>query len=212
MKKNVIVTIGRSIGAGGLEVAKKLSDRISVEMFDRELILLAAKESGIDLSFLENNDEKPASKGKFFRFFGAKNSPYGNDMNGGYSNNILSDDRLFGIQSDVMLEIASKKSCIFVGRCADYILRDCPNLFSVFIQADLEDRIARISQNRGITPEEAEKFIEKAERRRREYYNYYTFKQWGDSASYDLCLSTTCFGVDGCVDMIIDGLTKKGLI
>ncbi|MBP5210290.1 MAG: cytidylate kinase-like family protein, partial [Bacteroidales bacterium] len=179
MDKKVLITIGRSIGAGGLEVAKKLSEKLSIEFFDRELILLAAKESGIDLSFLENNDEKPISKNKFFRFFGAKNSPYGDDMNGGYSNNILSDDRLFGIQSDVMQKVASKKSCIFVGRCADYILRDMPNLFTVFISANLEDRVARIAAGRQISPEEAEKFIEKAERRRKEYYNYYTFKQWG---------------------------------
>jgi cytidylate kinase len=95
-----------------------------------------------------------------------------------------------------------------VGRCADYVLRDREGMLSVFITADWEDRIARIVEKRGMSPREAEKFIYQGERRRASYYNYYTFKEWGDSASYDLCLNSSRFGIKGCVDIIISMLGK----
>lgn len=211
MDKKIHITIGRNVGAGGLEVAQKLSQRLGIELFDRELIALAAQESGLDSSILENRDEQPVSSNRFLRFLGSKHSTY-NEMNSYISNNILSEDKLFAIQSDVIRKVAEEKSSIFVGRCADYILRDMPNLMTVFISADMEYRIVRNAEKNNITPDEVENYIEKAERKRKAYYDYYTFKQWGDSSSYDLCVSTSCFGIDGCVEIIIEALKKKGLI
>jgi cytidylate kinase len=206
MERHIIITLGRRIGAGGLEIAHTLAKRLDIKVYDKELIEIAARESGLAPDVFEKRDEVPASKSRFARFFGLRSSNYADQ---GYAqDNAISEEGLFKTQSDIIRQLADNGSGIFVGRCADYVLRDRPGMLSVFITADKEDRIARIVEKKGMSEKEAEKYIDHGERRRTSYYNYYTFKEWGDSASYDLCLNSSRFGIEGCVDFIIKALGK----
>lgn len=191
MENNLIITIGRQIGAGGLETAGKLSREFGIRMLDRELLQEAAKESGISPEFFAHSDEKSSRKLKgLFNFRLLPGS--GSQMN----DSIMTDEDLFKIQSDAIRNVAAKESCVIVGRCADYILRDHPRMVSVFISADVESRVRRICAGSGISPDEARQLIERVDKRRAEYYNYYTFKKWGDSSSYNLCIDSTKLGDD----------------
>jgi cytidylate kinase len=197
---NFVITIGRQIGSGGLATASMLSEQIGVPMYDKNLLLEVSKESGLACEFFEKRDEK-AAKRPLGRFFGLRSTMQGNDSFSAF--NAISDEQLFKIQSEVMRNIVEKESCIIVGRCADYVLRDHPRRLSVFISASMEDRVARIVAGQGISESEARRLIEHGDRKRSNYYNYYTFKQWGDSSSYHLCLNSSKLGtIDNVVKVI----------
>ncbi|MBP5504859.1 MAG: cytidylate kinase-like family protein [Bacteroidales bacterium] len=203
MDSKVLITVGRQIGSGGLQVARMVAEKLGVEVYDKNLLMLTARDCGIAPEFFAKRDEKPSALGRFARFLGLRGTMYGDT--GAYSDNgVLSGDDLFALQSKVISQIADSGSGIFVGRCADYVLRDRPELFSVFITADDDYRIGKVMERENLTAAEARKFIESEERKRASYYNYYTFKKWGDGASYDLCLNTTRFGLERSADLIVE--------
>lgn len=202
MNNNILITIGRQIGAGGLDVASKVAEKLGIELYDKNLLNLTAQGSGLSADVLEKKDEKPVPANRFAKFLGLRGSNY-TDLQIYSSGSVLSEDELFKIQSTVIGQLADEASGVFVGRCADYILRGRDGLLTFFLTADMPDRIARIASKRGIAEDEAEKFIQTEERRRREYYGYYTFKEWGDSSSYDICLNTSRIGIDATADLII---------
>ena len=173
MTNNYIINIGRQLGSGGRQIGQLLSKRLSVSFYDKELIALASKQSGLKKEVFEEADEK-----KRFTLTG-----------GEFSNNYLWNEMLFKIQSDVILDLANKKSCIFVGRCADYILRDHPRVLNVFITAELDDRVARVKELFGLPDKKALDVIGKTDKKRAGYYNYYSNKQWGAAESYDRCIN-----------------------
>ncbi|MCC8146974.1 MAG: cytidylate kinase-like family protein, partial [Bacteroidales bacterium] len=185
MKTNYVITIGRQLGSGGLLLGEKLSTKLGIPCYDKELIHLASQESGLGKEFFEKADEQ-SSHGFFSSFFGFR-SEYMGDITGNY----LSNEILFKIQSDVIKELAQKGSCIFVGRCADYILREHTSLLSIFISAEMNDRIKIIAQNNSITEKEAQMMIEQTDKKRAGYYNYFSNKIWGMSTSYDLCFNSS---------------------
>jgi len=119
-----------------------------------------------------------------------------------YTGYFLSNENLFQIQSEIIRKIAEKESCIFVGRCADYVLKDFSHNLNVFITADLEDRIKRIANMHQLSREKAEVFIEKMDKKRAGYYNYFSNKTWGDSASYHICLNSSFLGIEETADII----------
>ncbi len=194
--KKIIICVGRQLGSGGHIIAKKLAQEFGCKFYDRELLNLAARESGFNEKFFEQNDEK---KG-FFKSMFHIHVPLVPDNN--FYNNKLSQESLFQIQSDAIRKAAETESCVFVGRCADYILRDMDNMVSVFITSDMEERIAEIRRRHSCTEEEAEKIIETQEDNRSSYYNYYTGKTWGHSASYDLCINSSLLGLEETVKYI----------
>ena len=209
MEDNLIISIGRRIGAGGLETAGKLSKEFGLRMFDKELLQEVAKESGIAPEIFEKRDEK-ASSGRLGALSSFRSMISG-EGRGGHS--VMTEENLFKLQSDVMRKIAAEQSCIIVGRCADYILRDHRRMLTVFITADIEWRIPRIMKAKGLGADEARRYIEQTERKRADYYNYYTFKKWGDSAGYDLCVdSSRLGGTDAVVDLIKFTLKQRNLI
>jgi len=201
--KHIILNIGRQLGSGGRVVARKLAEQLQCGFYDRELLDLAAKESGFSPKFFEKSDEK---KGVFDSLFHIR-VPFVGD-NCFYRSN-LSHENLFQFQSDAIRKAAESGSCVFVGRCADYVLRDLDNVLNIFITADISERIKLVQQRDGRTAEEARKLIDKIESRRAAYYNYYTGKQWGNSASYDLCVNSSVLGIDGTVDYIIEFINRK---
>ena len=188
--QKVIINIGRQLGSGGRSIAKMLAQNFGYRFYDRELLNLAAQESGFSKRFFEQNDEQKIFTKSFFNY----HLPFIGDNNF-YSNN-LSQERLFQFQSDAIRKAADGGGCVFVGRCADYILRDFNNVVNIFVTAHLEERIGRVCKRHQCEKEKAKAIIESAEERRAAYYNYYTGKQWGHSASYDLCVNSSLLGIE----------------
>ena len=195
MDNKFIVNIGRQLGSGGREIGEKLAARLGIDFYDKELINLASEESGLCREFFEKADEK-ASQGIIGGLFGMR-FPF------------ISNDALFKVQSDVIRKLASEKSCLFVGRCADYILRDNPRCVNIFISASREDRIARLCRLHSISESAAEEKMNKADKRRAEYYNYYSYKTWGAAATYHLCVDSSVLGIDETVGYIEEFVRKK---
>ena len=206
MNDKYVINIGRQLGSGGKEIGEKLAVRLGIEFYDKELINLASEESGLCKEFFEKADEK-ASQGIIGGLFGMR-FPFISE-GAMPSTNCLSNDALFKVQSDVIRRLASEKSCVFVGRCADYILREHPRCINVFISASKEDRIARLRKIHGIDEDAAEVMMEKADKKRSEYYNYYSYKTWGAAATYHLCINSSALGVEETVKFIEEFIAKK---
>ena len=202
MSSPFVINIGRSLGSGGRAIGHILAKEFNIAYYDREILALAAKESGFCAEVFERNDEK----NRFLRTLG-NIIPF---IGGGstYYNNELSNENLFRIQSEAIRKAAEDHSCIFIGRCADYVLRDHKNIVTVFITADLDDRIANVQRLNNCSPEEARKIISNKEESRSSYYNYYTGKTWGSSASYDLCVNSSRLGLEGTKQFIADFIRK----
>lgn len=206
MNEKFVINIGRQLGSGGREIGEKLAAELNISYYDKELIELASQESGLCKEFFEKADEK-ASQGLIGGLFGMR-FPFVTEGAMPYSN-CLSNDALFKIQSDVIRKLAEEKSCLFVGRCADYILRDNPRCVNVFISASLEDRIERVMSRRHITREDAEALIEKVDKKRASYYNYYSYNTWGAATTYHLCIDSSVLGVEGTVEFIREFALRK---
>jgi len=206
MSDKYVVNIGRQLGSGGKEIGEKLAARLGISFYDKELINLASKESGLCKEVFEKADEKPSQTimgglfGARFSLFTDSSIPY---------TNYLNNDTLFKIQSDVIRKLAAEKSCLFVGRCADYILRENPRCVNVFVTASMKERIKRVCATEHITHEQAEELIAKTDKKRSEYYNYYSYKTWGAASTYHLCIDSSILGIDETVTFIEDFAKKK---
>ncbi|MBO4757181.1 MAG: cytidylate kinase-like family protein [Bacteroidales bacterium] len=198
-----IINIGRQFGSGGRRVAAALGIRLDIPVYDNELIAEAAQKSGFSKDLFMQRDEHK-SNFTLSNLFGSINR-YGS------AESFLNDNRLFKIQSDVILELAQQGPAIFVGRASDYVLREMDCL-DVFITAPLEVRIKDVAEREGISLEEAESMIAKRDRDRESYYNYLTFGNWGVASNYDLCIDSSILGIEGTADFIVDFGRKCGLI
>lgn len=197
---NKIYTIGREFGSGGREVGEKLAAKLGIKLYDKELLQQAAKDSGFCEEIFENHDEKPTNSFLYSLVMDTYSVS-------GYSAAPFLDmplnHKVFLAQFETIKKIAEKESCVIVGRCADYALSDNPNCINVFIHADLDVRIKNVSKNLNITENKARDIINKTDKQRASYYNYYTSKKWGDSKSYNLSLDAGKLGTDNCVEMIL---------
>ncbi|MBE6271037.1 MAG: cytidylate kinase-like family protein [Prevotella ruminicola] len=201
--KHIIINVGRQVGAGGQEIGRMLAQDFEAKFYDRELLNLAAKESGFSEKFFKQNDER---KG-FFRSLFNVQAPH--LMGSGMYGSNFSQESLFKFQSDAIRKAAEEGSCVFLGRCADYILRDFENVVNVFITASMDFRAKIVSQVKGIDDEQARKLIEHVEARRAQYYNYYTGKKWGAAESYDLCVDASLLGLEETEKLIADFIRKR---
>jgi cytidylate kinase len=175
----------------------------NAKYYDRELLNLAAKESGFSEKFFEQNDER---RGIFRSLFNLRATPvHDSDI---YANN-FSQESLFKFQSDAIMKAADEGSCVFVGRCADYVLRDFGNTVNIFITASMDYRISQIMNKQHIDAEAARKFIEQGEGKRAAYYNYYTGKKWGHSSSYDFCIDSSILGLLETEKLIAQFIRKR---
>ena len=206
MEDKFVINIGRQLGSGGKAVGEAIAQRLGIGVYDKQLINLAAEQSGLCPEVFERVDEKE-SRNLFSTLVAYLRSPFvGSEYAG---SNVLSNDALFKIQSDVIRDLAARESCIFVGRCADYILRDHPRRVDVFISADDEARIHRLRSRTGCTEEEARSMMERGDARRADYYNYYSSKTWGAAATYHLSINSTVFGDEGTADFILEFASRK---
>lgn len=201
--KHIIINVGRQVGAGGQEIGKMLADDFGAKYYDRELLNLAAKESGFSEKFFKQNDER---KG-FFRSLFNVQAPH--LVGGGMYGSNFSQESLFKFQSDAIRKAAEESSCVFLGRCADYILRDFQNVVNVFITASMDFRVDVISKVKQLDAEHARKLIEHVEARRAQYYNYYTGKKWGAAESYDLCVDASLLGLEETEKLIANFIRKR---
>ena len=197
MAKDTIITIGRQCGSGGREVGIALSKDLEIPYYDKELLKRAAKESGLCEEVFEKFDEKPTSS----LLYSIVMDPYslGISANG---IDMPINHKVFLAAFDTIKKVADEGPCVMIGRCADYALSDYKNVVNFFLFAPLEERIKRVSERKGITPEKAKDYIQKTEKQRASYYNYYTTKKWGATTSYNFCLDTSILGIDGMVELI----------
>lgn len=200
---HTIITIGRSFGSGGGYVGQAIGKILGIPFYDNQLISEAAEESGYSRSVFEQAEKKPGLFSLSSFFASGRMGP----MESGY----VTDDVLFKIQSEVIRGIAEKGDAIFIGRCADYILRDIPSL-NVFIGAPEEYRIQRLVSLENLDADEAEKLMRRKDRTRETYYNYYTFGSWGQAANYNLCVDSSVLGIEGTARFIIEFGRKAGLV
>jgi hypothetical protein len=188
------ICIGRQLGSGGREIGSKLANDFGCEYFDREILNLAAKGIGFSPSvFVERDESASFMRGVLRCIPFIHNSLYRNSF---------SQESLFEFQCNAISKAAEKGSCLFVGRCADYILRNRKRVISIFISANMDDRLVRVCKQHGITRSEARRKIEKADEKRAAYYNYYTDKTWGEAASYDLCINSSILGIEKTIEHI----------
>ena len=195
---NTIITISRQHGSAGLQIGRELAKELNIPCYDKELLERAAKDSGLCKEIFEANEKKPTSS--FLYSLVMDTYSYG------YSSGVLSDmplnQKVFLAQFDTIKQLAKEGPCVFIGRCADYALEDNPNCLSVFVHADLKKRIRRVAAINSISDAKAKDIIQKMDKSRASYYNYYTCKKWGDMESYHVCLDSGIFGIDGTVNLL----------
>ena len=199
MNKKFVITIGRQFGSGGSEIGYRLAQELGIKYYDKDLIVQAAKESGLCEQVIAQEEEKPT--GSFlYSMVLAPHAAASHFLN--WTEDSLN-DRVYKAQATVIRKAAAEGSCVFVGRCADYLLWNEPNVYRVFIQADPEDRKARIAKQCNTTPEKAADIIKKKDKVRANYYNFHTNNKWTDLTNYDLCLNVSKVGgVEAAVHLI----------
>lgn len=201
--QSVLINIGRQLGSGGRIIAQQLANEFGCTFYDREILNLAAQESGFSEEFFEQADEH---KG-FFRSL--LQHPGRSIATGNFYHSQFSEESLFQFQSDAIRKAAAQGSCVFVGRCADYVLRDFANCVNIFVTAHIDDRISRVQERHRCSADEARHIIEKGEARRASFYNYYTGKRWGQAESYDLCVNSSLLGTDETARFVADFIRSR---
>ncbi len=199
-----VINIGRELGSGGRIIGERLAKELGISFYDKELINIASQKSGLDKEFFERADEKTR-----FNLLGDFLGWVSNPGVESYQDNYLRNETLFKIQSDVIRSLANENSCVFVGRCADYILRDHPGAVNVFVCAELKDRINRMAGYEKVSPDKAREIIGRTDKQRADYYAYYTGKSWGMASSYHLCINTSLLGLEESIAFIRLFLKKK---
>ena len=197
LSKNLVITIGREFGSGGHEIARRLSEKMGIKMYDKEIISIVAKNHGYSEEVLNDIDEKASNSLLYALSTGA----YTHHTHLVSGLHIPLNDKAFMAYAEVIKELAEKESCIIVGRCADSILKDHENLFRVFIHTDLERRVDRICEFEKIDRNEALSLIKKRDKKRSGYHNYYADTKWGAVKTYDLCIDSK-IGIDKVVEII----------
>lgn len=207
MGSSKIITITRQYGSGGHDIGEALSERLGIAFYDKELITLAARESGVSPEVFEHADEQAANSLLYSLSVGLYN--YGNGFSSTMGD-LPVNDQLYILQHKIIKEKAESEVFVIVGRCADYILRNRDNVVKVFIYADLESRMKRAVDKKGIEPARAKQAVTKADKNRANYYSFYSGQKWGNTENYDLCINTTNLSVEQAADLILDYLRIIG--
>ena len=202
MKGNRIITIGRQIGSGGSEIGMEVAKRLGIQCYDRQLIEMACDYGELDQDILAEAEEKRPNP-----FLYSVPRQMQNDKTG---RGIAINDMVFNLQSEVIRQLAEKESCVIIGRCADYVLREQPGVTSIFIYADMDFREKRTIEKEYYAAKDAKKNIKRIDRERRDYFRYYTGKEWESPDNYDLMINTAAVGINGAVETIKNYLKTRG--
>ncbi len=199
-----VITISRQFGSGGHEIGEKLARQLNVPFYDKALIAMAAKQSGLSEEVFAHADEKATSSLLYSMVMGSYS--FGARVPG--INEMPINDKLFIIQSDIIKKAAGEGPCVVIGRCADYILREHDNCLNVFVHADKETRIKRSVAKKDCEERKAADFVTKKDKQRANYYNFYSNKRWDDLQNYDITIDTSRFTIDQAVELLIDAARK----
>lgn len=201
----MVITVGRQYGSGGREIGTLLAQRLGVAYYDDQLLKEAAEESGLCEELLRSFDERPKSF-----LYAIALDPYSLSMNHVTAKGSI-EQQVYLATYETIKKLADKGSCVLIGRCADYALKDRNDVVSLFVTAPLERRIDRVAKRNGISADEAKDRIRKTDKSRASYYNFYSGKDWGDARSYDLCIDSSLLGVEGTVKLLEKLLELTGL-
>ena len=194
-----IVTISREFGSGGREIGKRLADKLNVPFYDKELLEMASKESGIARELFVKNDESYTNSFLYSLVMGS----YPISPDGRLNPELPLNHKIFLAQFETIKKLAEKGPCVIVGRCADYVLKEEPNVIDFFISGNMYDKKKRILERYDIEKPKVEEFIRKTDKRRASYYNYYTDMKWGDARNFDLCINSSKSGIEGAVELML---------
>ena len=195
--ENRVITIARSYGSGGRKMGRLLAKELGYEYYDREILRIASDESGISEELFRQADEKQR-----IPLFRIAREVYTGEVIPPDSDDFISNENLFRYQAKIIRELAATRNCVIVGRCANFILRGRDNVLNVFVTAPVVDCVRRVMETDGLNLEEAEKKIKKIDKRRADYFKYFTGRQWQDAALYDLCLNTGHMSEQKCVNIV----------
>lgn len=201
---NTIITIGRQFGSLGHEVGQKVAEHYNIKYYDKELLSRVAKESGYCQEMIQSNDERPTNS----FLYNLVMDTYSFGYNASSFVDMPISHKVFLAQFDTIKKIASEGPCVIIGRCADYALAEKKNVLNVFVHADSEWKIRNIMNSQNISEAKAKDMMQKKDKQRQSYYNYYSSKKWGRADSYDLSLNSAKLGIDGCVNMIIQAVNE----
>ncbi len=194
---NRVITIARSYGSGGRKMGKLLAEELGYAYYDREILKIASDASGISEELFKQADEKAA-----LPLFRIARQVYTGEVIPPDSDDFISNENLFRYQAKIIRELATTQNCVIVGRCANYILRGRDNVINVYVSAPVVDCVRRVMETDGLDLEEAEKKIRKTDKRRADYFKYFTGRQWQDAGLYDLCLNTGHMSEEKCVSLV----------
>lgn len=195
---NFVITIARQYGSGGRTVGEMLAKKLGIAYYDKSIIRLASDDSGIHEELFGRVDEYTSAKPPIF----GKSGVYTGEVLPPHSKDFTSDENLFSYQAKAIRELAQKESCVIIGRCSNYILKDYPNVLSVFIHASWDFRMQEAEKKLSKSPKEIEKFLQKDDKRKFEYCRRFTGKEWTDATNYDLCLDSSKLGYEKCIEEI----------
>ncbi|MDR1338508.1 MAG: cytidylate kinase-like family protein [Prevotellaceae bacterium] len=204
MNNNIVLSIGRQFGSGGSAIGKKLAGELNISYYDRELLYVAAHDSGLCPEVFEKADERESSGLSYA--FSAGFSPPGMYIP---CDDILSNEKLFLLQSETIRSLAKKESCVIIGRCSDYVLRDNPDCLSFFIHNTPDRRVKQVAERGNVSEARARELIARMDKSRAAYYNYYTNKLWGMASSYNFSIDVSVLGIDGTVSFLKDLIARK---
>lgn len=205
MSKKVIITIARQYGSGGREIGERVAKILNIPIYDKELIKAAAARGELNEEVIRDADESAANSLLYTLAMGS--NVLGTTMHFGYKMPI--NDKLFILQSEVIKDYAKEGSCIVIGRCADYVLREEPGIFRIFIYGDLDHRQARIRERHPeIKTSQIIDVINKTDKRRASYYNFYTGNKWGKYDNYDMAINSSTLGIEGSALLIAASAMK----
>ena len=197
--KNVVITIARHFGSGGKTVGKMLSEDLGIGFYEHEIIEMASEDSGIAEELFNKADEKLK---RTPLFFGKTHGEYKGKLIAPGSDEFVSDHNLFNYQAKIIRELAQRESCVIIGRAADYVLKNYDNVVSVFVHASRKYCIEQAVKRRAYIGKDVEKFVERTDKYRSDFYRYYTGQEWTDARNYDLCLNSERLGFEGTMEAI----------
>ncbi|MDD6858246.1 AAA family ATPase [Lachnospiraceae bacterium HCP1S3_C3] len=203
---NYVITIGRGYGSGGRTIGKMLADKLGINYYDKEIMRLASKESGINQQFFAMADEKL----KQTNIFKVSQNVYRGETFSDVDQ--ISNTELFNYQARVLRELATRESFVIMGRCADFVLKDYKNVTKVFVHASIDKCVKNVSSMSSMTEEELKKFIMQTDYQRSQYYRFHTGREWSDARNYDICLNTDGMTLDNCVETINNYRKMKGTL
>ena len=194
LSKNIVITISREYGSGGRYIGRLIADKLGIKLYDKDFIIKLAESTGLSEEYIENNEQKRNLL---------------DILNNGYYSGMNNSDELFIKESEMIKKIADEESCVIIGRCSDFILRDRDNVVKIFVYSNMENKIKRATEFYNMDEKKARKEIERRDKLRANHYKYYTEKNWADSSNYDICINSDYLGVEKSADLICDIVKQK---